>query len=183
MEKLRELLFFFFFTFWFYTTLKSEKNTPGPDSPNTLAGVASLGWKAGRQQRRGWMEMPGTSPCKRFFGSVLFDKKKKRKEKKKERKLFIGLVPSVFLWNVIITQAALIYYIYRQLPEPQQLYYLSIFSQLNIWCKCLRTTTTAAWLKKPGLLVLNLPDQEGKGLGWTDRQWRRRKSDQDWTAK
>lgn len=43
----------------------------------------------------------------KVFGRVMWVKKKKRK-------LFIGLVPSVFLWNVIITQAGHIYRIYRQ---------------------------------------------------------------------
>lgn len=60
------------------------------------------------------------------FGRVMLEKK---------RKLFIGLVPSVFLWNVIITQAGHIYCIYRQRAGVAGAFYLSIFSQLNIWRK------------------------------------------------
>lgn len=87
----------------------------------------------------------------------------RRSLRKKERKLFIGLVPSVFLWNVIITQAGLIYCIYRQRAGVAGAYYLSIFSQLNIWRKPPNTTAKSARVIKSGFLALNLSNKKGKG--------------------
>lgn len=71
------------------------------------------------------MEMPGMSPYKRFWQGYVAGKKRKGK-------LFVGLVPSVFLRNVIITQAGHIYCIYRERAGVAGAYYLSIFIQLNI---------------------------------------------------
>lgn len=71
----------------------------------------------------------------------------------KKRKLFIGSIPSVFLWNVIITQAGHIYCIYRQHTRVEGAYYLSLFIQLNIWCKHENTMVKSAWFIKSGFLA------------------------------
>lgn len=99
----------------------TEKGRFGWGSQSTLTLVVSLGWKAGQKQERTDGIAWHTSIV---FGRVTLVEKK--------RKLFIGLVPSVFLWNVIITQAGHIYCIYRQCAGVAGAYYFSIFSQLNL---------------------------------------------------
>lgn len=167
---------------WNHQTLRyrwNGENRCGSRQPEYISWSGVVRDEKQASEKRGRMEMPGTSPYKRFFGSVSFESEKREEEE--ERKLFIGLVPSVFLWNVIITQAGLIYCIYRQLPESQELYYLSIFSQLNIRRKRPRTATKAA-----RLLPLNLLDQEGKGCGCGPAKRRhdegvtRRATEEDW---
>ena len=92
----------------------------------TLNVLVSLGWRAGPEERR----MDGISwhvSIQKLFCRVMLVEKKV--------KLFIGLVPSVFLWNVIITPGGHIYCIHRQHIVVAGAYYLSIFSQRNIQCK------------------------------------------------
>lgn len=72
--------------------------------------------------REEWMEYPGTSPYKRFWQGTPLEK----------TMVFIGLGPSVFLWNVIIARAGHIYHIYRHRAGVAGACYRSIFSQLNI---------------------------------------------------
>lgn len=87
----------------------------------------------------------------KVFGTVVLVEKKKEKKEK----VFIGLVPSVFLWNVIITQAGHIYCIYRQRAGFVGAHYLSIFSQPNIWCKHENTMVKSARFIKSGFLALS----------------------------
>lgn len=66
------------------------------DSQSTLTLAVSLGWRAGQKQER----MDGIAwhvSIQKVFGRTMLEEKK--------GKLFIGLVPTVFLWNVIITQS------------------------------------------------------------------------------